>query len=291
MVRGSAAPEAAQPFKVVSPHQFRAARRYAKRREQELHIAHMEEQLQQWWMWWYSGSSGGRSEIDDEVIQRLRAIEPGIRAQVESSVQGQPHHSSRMLVHPDVHLRGNGAKHVFTSEPFSQITVSEIKHHKRARCHTTRRRKGTRQCSGGVLDNIEGPKRDFDAVRLVSSWQVLPSSQWARVYSRFPPLPGQLQVLGRRSDELLKDQWGANPASLPSGTRVIVHNGMHRTAGVVLRRGFGHYGDQYRVRFREYNGAENGDAWVECWQCVCPAKDTFTDVEWLNLREWWDHSV
>ena len=110
LLRGTAASDVAQP-RIMSCHAMRSSRRHAKRVEQETHIKSLENQLSSWWAWWLWEASGVRNEIDEEVIQRLQAIEPGIRAQVEAKVRGVSHHSARKLIDAELHVKSNGAKH------------------------------------------------------------------------------------------------------------------------------------------------------------------------------------
>ena len=128
MVRGTAAPDAAQPI-VMSCHAFRSVRRHAKRHQQERHISSLREQLSAWWTWWTFGNWKMQDNIDIEVSERLQAIEPAIRAQVLAKQRGDPHHSSRRLVGPDVHTRSNGAKHYYPDKSFALVSAHEIKKH------------------------------------------------------------------------------------------------------------------------------------------------------------------
>ena len=141
--RGTAACKVAQP---ISSHQFRSSRRHAKRVQQESHIQSLEAQLRDWWSWWLWNAKSCAGEVDHEVLLRLRAIEPGIRAQVISQPQGEPHHSSRLLVDMSTHDLGCGAKHYFPSKSFEHITASEVK--------ANRRRKAASDMAVAVEMNI-----------------------------------------------------------------------------------------------------------------------------------------
>jgi len=128
--RGTVAPHATQP---ISQHCFRAFRRHAKRIEQQERIKELEAELQVWWAWWYQGSSAASSAIDGEVLLRLRALEPGLRAQVTAQFRGVPRHSDRLLVPQDIHVHGNAARHYFPDKSFGAVTVAEVRKHQRVR--------------------------------------------------------------------------------------------------------------------------------------------------------------
>ena len=60
-----------------------------------------------------TGKSVGDPYVDDQVRQRLQALDPPIRAQVIAKTQGRASPSSRQLVESDVHVVSNAAKHNF----------------------------------------------------------------------------------------------------------------------------------------------------------------------------------
>ena len=57
-----------------------------------------------------------------EVRLRLDAMEPCIRAQVQSAACGKPSPSSAPLVHRDLHVMSTAAKHIFPEGSFAAIT-------------------------------------------------------------------------------------------------------------------------------------------------------------------------
>ena len=143
MARGTAAQEAAQPkftMEAAQPkctmscHAIRSIRRHTKRVQQEQAIQSLERQVSSWWSWWLHGARRPLDEIDEEVLQRLRAIEPGIRAQVLAKVRGASRHSARSLVDAETHIKGNAAKHFFPDKPFVDISTMEIRQQQRVRC-------------------------------------------------------------------------------------------------------------------------------------------------------------
>lgn len=70
-----------------------------------------------------------------EVQQRLAAIEPTIRAQVEATHEsGHNHHSARLLVDSDVQCRSNAAKHIFDQgSSFAATSCAEFRRLQRGR--------------------------------------------------------------------------------------------------------------------------------------------------------------
>ena len=150
MLRGTVACEATQP-KVISSHTMRAARRHAARIAQEKRIATLEEQLNSWWQWWISDRSVFDQKIDDEILARLRAIAPSIRAQAKAQLRGQPHHSARSRLDKTTNVISNGAKHYFPDKQFDQVAAIEIKRNQRTRVPATKEE----QSDGGSYPSLQ----------------------------------------------------------------------------------------------------------------------------------------
>ena len=110
---GAAGLEVAQPMGTISNHAMRSTRRLVERMAQQPDIKQLEAQLS---AWWWSSDDAKCCFIDLEVLQRLHATEPGIRVQMVAQHNDDPHHSSRLLLSPESHIMGNGAKHYFPQE-------------------------------------------------------------------------------------------------------------------------------------------------------------------------------
>ena len=68
------------------------------------------------------------------VSTRLAAIAPYVDAQLRAADAGQVDHTSRGLVHPDVHVLGSAAKHNFTDD-FEHLTAAQARKAQRGLRH------------------------------------------------------------------------------------------------------------------------------------------------------------
>ena len=101
-----------------------------------------------------------------------------------------------------------------------------------------------------------------------TDWRTLSPASLQAIYSKFPPSCDRSVVVGARHDRVLQDRWLRSPCSLADGMQVLVHYGLRREIGKILRRGYDRFADEYRVQFPWYNGRRNCDCWVPRWRCV-----------------------
>ena len=69
--------------------------------------------------------------------------------------------------------------------------------------------------------------------------------------------------MGRLQDKANKLEWEKNLVDIPSGSKVIVRYGIQKRPGIVLRRGYGRFCNEYRVQ----DDSDDTDSWVDCWRC------------------------
>ena len=119
---------------------------------------------------------------------------------------------------------------------------------------------------------------------LSGDWREMPPSQKHSIYSKFRPQVGYINAVGRRLDAARKDGWD-DKVTFSNGAHIVVRSGMSSEPGIVLRRGFDMYRNQYRVKCRSnmWNRVFD-DQWIDCWRCFLAPPDSKSDDEWLATR-------
>ena len=134
------------------------------------------------------------------------------------------------------------------------------------------------ECSDAEFDSEDSAPGDSPSIQTpdvvrpanqspTADFKSLDKVGWERIHAMFPQAHGALLAAVRRREADLLAAWHCGHTTIPNGSLVKVQFGLEPLTGVILRRGYDRFQDQYRVQFDVWNGRRNGDSWIDCWRC------------------------